>query len=171
MPRTLTPEPLTIEAYAPFGDVLAASPRGEAGKPVNQGYARRHDRLVSLENLRPGATANVCLFRSTPRPPPSLTVELLERHPASTQLFIPMGARRYLTLVALGQETPDLTTLRAFLCTGLQGVSYRPGVWHHPLIALDDVADFACVVHEDDGPGDCDVAPLPLADRPVVLLP
>jgi ureidoglycolate lyase len=171
MARELTPEPLTIEAYAPFGDVLAAAPGGEAGKVVNQGHARRHDRLVSLANLRPGATANVCVFRCSPRPPLTLVVELLERHPASTQLFIPMGARRYLTLVALGGDAPDLGTLRAFLCSGLQGVSYRPGVWHHPLIALDEATDFACVVHEDDGPGDCDVAPIPAADRPVILLP
>jgi ureidoglycolate lyase len=171
MTRAIHPEPLTSEAYAPFGEVLMAAPRGEPGKAVNQGFARRHDRLVSLANLRPGATANVCVFRCSPRLPPRLTVELLERHPASTQLFIPMSARRYLTLVALGGDAPDLATLRAFLCTGQQGVSYRPGVWHHPLIALDAEADFACVVHEDEGPDDCDVHPIAEADRPVVLLP
>ena len=37
----LRSEPLTAEAYAPFGDVVAASPRGEAGKPANYGTARR----------------------------------------------------------------------------------------------------------------------------------
>lgn len=34
---------------------------------------------------------------------------------------------------------PDLSTLRAFLATNAQGISYHPNIWHHPIIALDAV--------------------------------
>ncbi|HVY48302.1 MAG TPA: ureidoglycolate lyase, partial [Minicystis sp.] len=123
--------------------------------PANQGTARRFDRLAVLENLRAHATANVCVFRSTPWRERPIPVRLLEKHPGSTQLFVPMNARRYLVVVALGGDEPDLATLAAFVARGTDGVTYRPGVWHHPLIALDADTDFACVVFEDGTPGDC----------------
>jgi ureidoglycolate lyase len=134
-----------------------ASPRGEPGRPANRGTARRFDRLVALENLRPAsATLNVCVFRCAPRPPPlKIEIALLEKHPASTQVFLPMSARRYLVVVALGDARPDLSTLAAFEAAGGQGISYHPGVWHHPMIALDAQADFACLVWEDGSDTDC----------------
>lgn len=145
--------PLTREAFAPFGFLVAAGP-GE-GKPANRGTARRHDRQGELQNLRSSATPNVCLFRCQPVPVFPHEVHLLEKHPGSTQLFVPMQARRYLVVVAEGGDAPDLSTVRAFLADGRQGIAYAPGTWHHPLLALDVETDFACVVHEDGGAGDC----------------
>ncbi len=157
-------EPLTAEAYAPYGDVIAASPRGEPGKPANYGTARRFDRLATLENLRASATPNVSVFRSAARTDFPFRLALLEKHPGSTQVFIPMNARRYLVVVALGEEAPDLATLRVFSASSTQGISYRPGVWHHPLFNLDHEADFTCLVFEDDTAGDCVEHALPSAD-------
>jgi ureidoglycolate lyase len=74
---------------------------------------------------------------------------MLEKHPGSTQAFVPMNASRYLVVVALGGDAPDLSTLRAFVASAAEAISYRPGVWHHPMIALDRVTDFACLVWED----------------------
>ena len=151
--------PLTREAYAAYGDVIAAGREGE-GSAANQGTARRFDRLAHLENLRPGAAANVCVFRSTPWTERPVSIRLLERHPASTQAFVPMNATRFLVVVATGGARPDPSTLAAFVATGVQGITYRPGVWHHPLIALDQVTDFACVVWEDGSAGDCETVHL-----------
>jgi ureidoglycolate lyase len=151
-------QPLSPAAYAPYGHVIMASPRGEPGRPVNQGTARRFDHLAPLEDLRPGRAAlNVSVFRCAPRTRWPLAVELLEKHPASTQVFVPMNARRYLAVVALGGDRPDLATLAAFVATGVQGISYHAGVWHHPMIALDSEVDFTCLVWEDGSPGDCTV--------------
>lgn len=147
--------PLTPEAYAPYGEVLCASPRGEPGKAANYGTARRFDRLVQLDNTRPHATPNLSVFRSSPRVDFPFRIRLLEKHPRSTQVFIPMNASRFLVVVALGDETPDPDTMRVFLATSQQGISYRPGVWHHPLFNLDKEADFACLVYEDDSAEDC----------------
>jgi ureidoglycolate lyase len=163
---------LTADAYAPYGRVIAASPRGELGKPANQGTARRFDHLCDLADLRPGrAKLNVTVFRCAPRPAGPFAIELLEKHPASTQIFVPMNAERYLVLVAGGGDRPDLSTLGAFMASGTQGVSYHPGVWHHPMIALDREIHFACFVFEDGTDDDCTVVTLPTEGRRVVEIP
>ncbi|NUQ75136.1 MAG: ureidoglycolate lyase [Polyangiaceae bacterium] len=163
--------PLTANAYAPFGAVIMASPRGEPGRPVNQGTARRWDHLASLENLRPEAALNLSVFRCEPRAPGPVPVGLLEKHPGSTQVFLPMTARRYLVIVALGGERPDLSTLSAFVASGAQGISYFPGVWHHPMIALDTQVDFACLVWEDGSEGDCTEVKIPVEENVVIVIP
>jgi ureidoglycolate lyase len=163
--------PLTPEGYAPYGQVVMASPRGELGRPANQGTARRFDHLAALDDLRPGRAAlDVSVFRCQPRSAGPFEVALLEKHSASTQVFVPMNARRYLALVALGEAQPDLATLAAFVATGRQGVSYRPGVWHHPMIALDGETDFACFAWEDGTATDCTVVTFPEGERAVVLI-
>jgi ureidoglycolate lyase len=161
--------PLTREAYAAFGEVIAAGGDGE-GSAANQGTARRFDLLARLENLRAGASANVCVFRSTPWTERPVPIRLLEKHPSSTQAFVPMNATRFLVVVATGGSRPDPATLAAFVATGIQGITYRPGVWHHPLIALDEVTDFACVVWEDGSEDDCETVRLEGDERAEVEL-
>jgi ureidoglycolate lyase len=149
-------EPLTRHAFAPFGDVLSAEADIPA-KPANQGTARRFDRLCRLDNQRPlSASLNLCMFHCDPRPSGRFAVDLLEKHPRSSQMFIPMNASRYVVIVALARrDEPDVNTVRAFLASGAQGISYNPGVWHHPLIALDRETLFACAVYEDESDEDC----------------
>jgi len=147
-------EPLSVEGFAPFGDVVSAGLR--AGASANQGTATRFDWCTDLVNARPGAKANVSVFRSIAKTLP-FTVELLEHHPFSTQAFLPMVCSRFLVVVApsLLDGTPDGGNLRAFVCKPGQGINYRVGVWHHPIVALDAPADFVMVAHEDGSPGDC----------------
>lgn len=159
--------PLTPEAYRAYGDVIAAR-SDVAPTKANMGTADRYNWLTKPQNLRPETAApNVCLFHCQPYAGSPFKVELLEHHPDSTQMFIPMGtASRYLVVVALGDEQPDLSTLRAFVAQKNQGITYHPGVWHHPLIALDQVTDFACLVWEDRTARDCVVKRL---DSPVLI--
>jgi ureidoglycolate lyase len=152
----IVPRPITVEAYAPYGRVLMASPRGEPGLTANLGTARRFDDLVDMVNTRgERAKLEVRCFRSSPVPLAKRALALLEKHPHSTQLFIPMNASRYIALVALGGDEPDLATLQAFVVSGARGISYGPGVWHHPMITLDSETDFIVFVHEDGSPEDC----------------
>ncbi len=157
-PKSIAAEPLKRETYRPFGAVVAADP-AHPWKSANNGTAERYNHLGELRNDRPArATPNLCVFRSAAFTDPTFSVKLLERHPHSTQLFVPMtDSARYLVVVAGGGDSPDLTTLRAFIAKSGQGITYHPGTWHHPLIALDHTTDFACVVYEDDSAGDCDI--------------
>jgi ureidoglycolate lyase len=162
--KTLRIEPLDAVAYAPFGTVVEA--RAHGGSPANQGTARRFDHLGPVESHRAHAPWNLCTFRCAPRDLTRFEVKLLEKHPRSTQLFVPLNARRFLVVVARGTEAaPDPTTLRAVLATGRQGITYHPGVWHHPLLAMDHETDFACLVSEDGGAEDCVVKEIAEGER------
>jgi ureidoglycolate hydrolase len=154
-------QPLNHELYKEYGSVISTRSDVEP-KSANLDTAKKYNWLSDFKNLKPGvAKTNVCLFRSNPMVQSSQTifeVKILERHNKSTQIFIPMGnVKSYLVLVSLGESEPDLKTLKAFLATGLQGVSYHPGVWHHPLIAIEQESEFACFVHEDGSSEDCQV--------------
>jgi ureidoglycolate lyase len=145
----LTVEPLTREGFAPFGDVIAAEGAQQA-YAINSGTTQRFHDLAEIDTTRDGGRTIVSLFRAQPRELP-FVVTMLERHPLGSQAFVPLSARPYLVVVA----TDPSATPRAFLARDGQGVNYRPGTWHHPLLALDAVSDF--LVIDRAGPGNnCD---------------
>ncbi|MEO8798382.1 MAG: ureidoglycolate lyase [Polyangiaceae bacterium] len=151
----ITARELTQASYARYGDVLSADRDDVAAVPANLGTAQKRNRLTALVNARAEAKANVSVFRCSPVNERPIPLHLLEKHPHSTQIFVPMNARRYLVVVAEGGDAPDLSTLAAFVASGNQAIAYRPGIWHHPMIALDDVIDFACIVFDDGTAYDC----------------
>lgn len=153
--HALSAEPITHDAYAPFGALIAA--RGAPDRLANHGTAEAWDDLAALVNTRgERARPTVSLFRCAPLAEPFLDVRWLERHPASTQMFVPMSAARYLVVVAHGGGAPELGSLRAFIVEGPRAITYAPGVWHHPMVALDREADFANFLFADGSAGDCD---------------
>lgn len=153
--------PLSKAAYEPYGRVIAAD-ESLPFKPANMGTAKRFNHLCNLENLRSDkAKLNLCVFRCSPLQTLPLELKLLEKHQYSTQVFMPMANDcKYLAIVCLGGDKPDLKTLSAFLVEGAHGVSYYPGVWHYPMTALFAPIDFSCLVFEDESKDDCVVVNL-----------
>jgi len=152
---------ITREAYAPYGELLVADP-ALSHKPANFGRAKRYNFLSDAKNLRPdSARPNVCIFRCSAWTEPQLEMKLLERHEFSTQIFMPMEAGRYITVVALGDKEPDVSTIKAFVIEGPQGISYHPGTWHYPMTVLDHQLDMFCLVFENGEAGDCEIKDLP----------
>ncbi|RKP35795.1 ureidoglycolate hydrolase [Dimargaris cristalligena] len=171
---------LTPAAYAPFGRVIDASAltqTPEAGISANQNTARRLNAVSPLTNLRPEgkterepAQPNLCLFRCSPRAERPFPVRLLERHPFSTQMFMPIagpspkGTPDYLVIVAENgtDDRPNLNSLKAFVARPWQGITYHPGIWHHPMVALHQTTDFLSLVWENSHDNeDCNVVQLP----------
>ncbi|KAJ3155050.1 hypothetical protein HDU89_007240 [Geranomyces variabilis] len=152
-PRRITAVPLTRENFAPFGQVICALPT--PSQSANQGTAQRYNHVAKVENLRAEgpnpAQPNLCVFRCTP-PPLPFTIKLLERHPHSTQFFVPMSTAAYLVIVALNDpatDQPDPATIKAFVAGHAQGVSYNAGTWHHPMVAMGaGHTDFCVMVYE-----------------------
>ncbi|GAB4110223.1 MAG: ureidoglycolate lyase [Sandaracinaceae bacterium] len=154
--RALAAVPITPEAYAPYGALVLARV-DLAPRSANHGDAEAWDALAVLDNLRgTAARCTASLFRCRAHAVASFEVRVLERHPLSTQMFVPMRASRFLLVVARGGDTPDLATAAAFVVEGPCAITYAPGVWHHPMIALDEPADFVNVIFSDGTSADCE---------------
>ncbi len=146
MSRKIATEPLTAEAFAPFGDVLEAVDAPD--RIINQGLCGRWHDLARLDFGQDGR-AGISLFRAEPRALP-LRLEMLERHPDGSQAFIPMGTDPFLVIVAPDAgDRPGAP--RAFLTAPGQGVNYLRGVWHGVLTPLNNPGLFAVI--DRIGPG------------------
>lgn len=146
--RTLRAQPLSAEAFSPFGDVIDAATAAQA-LDINEGFATRFHDLAAIDVNDDGGRVCVSLFRSRPAAPP-VVVRLMERHPLGSQAFIPLERRPFLVVVAPpGPLRP--ADIRAFRARGDQGVNYAKGVWHHFLLALEAQSDF--LVIDRAGPG------------------
>src|SRR6476661_1880117 len=130
-------EPLTAEAFKPFGAVLEGTPA-----------PGRHYLSDTLANRRADAPISLAVATVAPKGTLPLDVKVLERHEHSSQTFIPLHVSRYLVLATL--EAP-----------GGQGVTYAMGTWHHPLTVLDGPATFAVLMWRDGTPRDEEFVPVP----------
>ena len=93
-------------------------------------------------------------------------IDMVERHPHGSQAFVPLKPCRLVIVVAPPVETVDVQDLRAFVTNGQQGVNYRPGTWHMPLIAFEEGQEFLIIDREADAPN-CDEHWL---DEPAMLV-
>ena len=147
MTQTLAIRPLTKEGFAPFGEVLQIE--GAETRVINGGSCLRFHALATVEAWGEGARAVVSLFRAEPTPLP-LRLLMMERHPFGSQAFWPLSGGDWLIAVAPDDHGRPGQPI-VFHASGRQGVCYAPNVWHHPLLALDQVSDFLVVDRE--GPG------------------
>ncbi|KAG8734548.1 Allantoicase [Ceratobasidium sp. 423] len=190
-----------IQAWADTNAV----PRGTRVTSANQGTAHKFHNLALVEQTYPpdaGARTGLSVYRATPpirdgekaEPGNYWSVKLLERHSCTSQAFIPMGnvggigitgfeeplpkaGRAYLVIVASNgaDDKPDLSTLRAFVASTAQGISYNRGVWHHPMISMETAIDFCCVetqIGTPDNQLDCEIVEVEsLGSVPRVKIP
>lgn len=148
---TLLPAlPLSAEAFAPFGQVIECA--GHAGYAINEGSSQRFTDLAQLEADAEGRLA-LSIFRAEARQAP-FALSCLERHPLGSQAFMPLHGQAFLVVVAEARPVsaqPAPESLRVFVSNGRQGINFRRGIWHHPLLAL-SAGDF--LVADRLGPGD-----------------
>ncbi|MFN4155498.1 MAG: ureidoglycolate lyase [Paracoccaceae bacterium] len=132
----IQPQPLTAEAFAPFGEVLDAT--GDF-RLINAGLCKRHHDRALLD-FGPEGRAGISVFNAAPRALP-YSFDLIERHPDGSQAFVPMTGHPFLVIVA---HSPDDAPL-AFLTDGAQGINLHRGVWHGVLTPLHAPGLFAVV--------------------------
>ena len=130
---SLTPQPLTAEAFAAFGDVIEA--RSDTVININQGTSQRFHDLARVDVASGEGHPLVNIFRASPYPEP-LTLSMMEKHPLGSQLFMPLQAHAYLVAVAQASDQVSAGDIAVFSASGNQGVNFQPGTWHHPLLVL-----------------------------------
>ena len=155
MTSTIQIQPLTHERFSPFGEVISCT--GNDFFHINDAHTERYHALVQTEIIGEARTG-ISIFRNIKTTTIPFEISMLERHPNGSQAFIPMQGQRFLVIVApsLNANEPDLSQLKAFITDGSQGVNYRAGTWHHPLLTLESPSDFA-VVDRIGGGHNCDV--------------
>lgn len=169
--KLIVAEPVTPSNFKPFGGVISSKEQLETAKQTSANYGT----ATKLYNVSPivctheDAKAQWNMFRCSPplhlitdhtEEDGGFTYEsrVLERHPHSTQTFLPLGrpadSIAYMVIVAesLDDELklPDLREgkIKAFTVRGDQAITYNNATWHAPMIALNDVTDFAVFIHE-----------------------
>ncbi|MFT6605521.1 MAG: ureidoglycolate lyase [Halocynthiibacter sp.] len=138
-------EPLSAQAFAPFGDVLEAV--GTPDKIINAGLCGRYHDRATLDFG--DGKAGISLFKSQPRVLP-FALDLVERHPEGSQAFLPMSLDPFVVIVApdLGGK-PGLP--RAFLSSAGQGINFHRGTWHGVLTPLYEPGLFGVVDRIGEG--------------------
>ena len=155
-PIKVKPKRLTSAAFASFGDVIQVCDSNE-NYTINEGHTQRHNNLAKLELDKNNGKPLINIFCSTPVAQP-IVIREMERHPLSSQLFMPLGNEPYLVVVSPKGEF-DESLIEVFIASCDQGVNYHAGTWHHYSLALNNPSNF--IVVDRGGEGDnCDLAKL-----------
>ncbi|MBS1228898.1 MAG: ureidoglycolate hydrolase [Proteobacteria bacterium] len=140
---------LTVAAFAPFGQVIECA--GRSSQAINAASSQRFNDLAQLEADADGRLA-LSIFQASARRAP-FALDTLECHPLGSQAFVPLHGQSFLIVVASARPDPqriEASALQVFVSQRGQGINFRRGVWHHPLLALCD-GDF--LVADRLGPG------------------
>jgi len=133
--HTITAEMLSVEAFAPFGQVLGIE--GQERLPI--------DLYPNVDVHRPAlihADTDIewLLVRTGIR---EFRLLFLERHMDLAQAFIPLAGTPFLSVLAPADAReqdgfPAFDEIRAFIVPGDCGIQINAGVWHEPPFGLVD---------------------------------
>ena len=135
METIVKPIKVTKTNFATFGDLISS----EDVKPmdINAGYAKRFDNLANINTSKDDGKTIVSVFSALKRTFP-MKIDMMEKHPLSSQAFIPMKETTFLSFVAPPGESPEISKIQSFIIPPKTGINYKPGIWHFPLISTED---------------------------------
>ena len=155
-------EPLTAEAFAPFGEVIQR--QGVTPQSINDGRTQKFADLARIDTAEADGETTVHLYRSQSVTLPFL-IERMERHPLGSQAFMPLHHQPFPVIVAPPGDDPEIQAIRGFITNGEQGINLHKGVWHHYQISLAGICDY--LVIDRTGPqNNCEEWVL---DRPLLI--
>jgi len=154
-------QPLTRARFAPYGNVVEASPAQTAA--MNEARFERFDDLCDLDVGDGRIAVSIARCRVATALP--YCVDVVERHPLGSQAFVPLQTCRMLVVVARAGDPTEAREFEAFFTNGRQGINYHRGTWHMPLIAFDAGNEFLIIDRAPDQPN-CDMHTL---DEPLMI--
>ncbi|MDE0045443.1 MAG: ureidoglycolate lyase [bacterium] len=137
--REIRVEPLTRPVCRAFGDVIERDPR--SCLEINNGEVLHQHDLARVDVTAEDGRPVISIFQGLRPAMLPFRLRLMERHPVSSQAFVPLDRSEFLIVVAQRDARPATGNMRGFLARHGQGVTLHPGTWHHSLIAL-HAADF-----------------------------
>ena len=151
MSETLIAQPLTADAFSPYGDVIEKP--GAEQILINRDKCVRHHALSCADVISSKAgdagKVGISIFAGTPYELPHV-LDLVERHPLGSQAFYPLGNDPWLVTVCADEGGRPVKPV-AFLATSDQGINIKRGTWHGVLTPLYHPADFLVVDRIGDG--------------------
>ena len=135
MEKIIKPIKINRSNFSDYGDLISASDINPID--INAGYAKRFDNLANLNTSKDGGKAIVSIFSALKRKFP-MKIDMMEKHPLGSQAFIPMKETTFLCFVAPPGDSPDINKIQSFIIPPKNGINYKPGIWHFPLISTED---------------------------------
>ena len=131
----IKPKKINKKNFNKFGQIIDTSKKKYFR--INNGYAKRYDNLGKIDTSTKKGKTIVSIFSSLKRTFP-MEIDMMEKHPLGSQAFIPMKETTFLCFVAPPGESPDISKIQSFIIPPKNGVNYKAGIWHFPLISTED---------------------------------
>ena len=136
MEKIIKPEKISRSNFSSYGDLISTDDISPIN--INEGYAKRFDNLANLDTSKDSGNTIVSIFSALKRTFP-MKIHMMEKHPLSTQAFIPMKETTFLAFVAPSGESPEIDKIQSFIIPPKMGINYKPGIWHFPLISTENI--------------------------------
>ena len=143
----IKPIQITRKKFAVYGDLISSNDIRPTD--INDGYAKRFDNLADLNTSKDEGKTIVSIFFALKRTFP-MTIDMMEKHPLGSQAFMPMKETTFLCFVAPPGESPEINKIQSFIIPPQNGINYKPGIWHFPLISTEDT-NFLVIDRKGEG--------------------
>ena len=135
MEKIIKPIKISRKNFAAYGDLISSD--DVKSMDINAGYAKRFDNLADLNTSKNEGKTIVSIFSASKRAFP-MKIDMMEKHPLSSQAFMPMKETTFLSFVAPQGEFPEISRIESFIIPPKTGINYNPGIWHFPLISTEN---------------------------------
>ena len=147
METVIKPIKINKNNFSQFGDLISSDNVDPID--INDGYAKRYDDLANINISKNQGTTIVSIFSALKRTFP-MNIDMMEKHPLGSQMFMPMKETTFLCFVAPEGNFPEIKKIQSFIIPPKTGINYKPGIWHFPLISTEDT-NFIVVDRKGNG--------------------
>ena len=136
---------ITKDNFSLYGDLITI--RDKNSESINSNTTNSFFDLANIEILGENKNSRLNIFSTKKRVFP-INIDMLEMHPLSSQVFLPMNKIDFLVIVAPIDTKPDLNKIEIFKISNGDGINFNSSVWHFPLISVQD-AKFITIDKKD----------------------
>ena len=147
MNKIIKPIKISKDNFMEFGELISID--GVNPIDINAGYAKRFHNLININTSKDEGKTIVSIFSALKRTFP-MKIDMMEKHPLSSQAIMPMKETTFLCFVAPSGEIPMIEKIKSFIIPPKTGINYKSGIWHFPLISTEDT-DFLVIDRKRSG--------------------